>query len=572
MKRRLAYSLAAATVVIMGAAACSSSSSSPSAGTSSGSGAAAATGKTLTIVSTELSPMTDNFNPFDSTGTGYQTHAVDLYNQPLMVFNTQSPATAPIPELATAYSWSADGKTLTVTTRSGVKWSDGKPFSAADVAFTFNMIKKFPALNVPATPIPTSATGSGNTAVLTFAQPELSNLYFILQTQIVPQHIWAAVSNPVTYTDPTPVGTGPYVLGQFSPQGFTMKLNPDYYAVGSLHVPQIDFPAYTSNANLLLPIANGTIDWGGISIPGVQSNYLSKSTSNVTWTSSAPYFTDNNVVGLWFNTTKAPLNDPKVRQAISYGIDRQQLSVDGEASNEPAVSSTAGMILPAQQTYQPATLANNLPSTGSSAMVSTTLTSDGYKKVGGFWEKNGQKITLSIEDPVTYSDYYLDSQLIVKQLTALGFDASVKGDAGPNGPTVWTNDLNTGNFSAAIHWGAQGLTPYFTYDNWMDYTLSAAPGKVASADYGRFNDPQAQAALKAYASASTPAALNTAITTLANIESTQVPVAPLLLGASWAEYSTRNYTGWPSSSNAYMDPGPNIPEILYTVQQLKPVA
>ena len=51
-----------------------------------------------------------------------------------------------------------------------------------------------------------------------------------------------------------------------------------------------------------------------------------------------------------------------------------------------------------------------------------------------------------------------------------------------------------------------------------------------------------------------------------------MPVAPLLLGASWAEYSTRDYTGWPSASNAYMDPGPNIPEILYTVQQLKPAS
>jgi hypothetical protein len=49
-------------------------------------------------------------------------------------------------------------------------------------------------------------------------------------------------------------------------------------------------------------------------------------------------------------------------------------------------------------------------------------------------------------------------------------------------------------------------------------------------------------------------------------------VAPLLLGASWAEYSTRDYTGWPSASDAYMDPGPNISEILYTIQQLKPVS
>jgi peptide/nickel transport system substrate-binding protein len=567
MKRRLSYSVAAVALLALGAAACSSSSSS-----SPSSNSGTSLGKPLTIVSTFLSPMTDNFNPYAQTGTGYETHAVDLYDQPLMVFNTQDPTQAPIPELATHYSWSPDGKTLTITTRSGVKWSDGQPFSAADVAFTFSLIKKYPALNTPATPVPVSASGSGNTATLTFAQPELANLYLILQTQIVPEHVWSSVANPVTYADANPVGTGPYVLDKFSPQGFTLKINPYYYAKSSLHVPEIDFPAYASNANLLPPVSNGTIDWGGITITGVQSNYLAKSTNNVTWTSSAPYFTDNNVVGLWFNTTVTPLNDAAVRQAISYGINRQQLSVDGESGNEPAVTSTAGMILPSQNSYMPSSLQNNLPTTGDSAKVTSLLQGDGYSKVGGFWEKNGQKISFSIEDPVNYSDYYLDSQLIAKQLNALGFNVTVKGDPGTNGPTIWTNDLNNGSFQATLHWGAQGLTPYATYDNWMDYTLSAPVGKTASADYGRFNDPAVQSALAAYAKASTPTELNSAIDTLANLETTQVPVAPLLLGASWAEYSTRDYTGWPSSSNAYMDPGPNIPEILYTVQQLKPVS
>ena len=568
MKRRLSYSVAAVALLALSAAACSSNSSSSPSASSSGT----SMGKTLTIVSTFLSPMTDNFNPYTQTGTGYETHAADLYDQPLMVFNTQDPTQAPIPELATNYSWSPDGKTLTITTRSGVKWSDGQPFSAADVAFTFNLIKKYPALNTPATPIPVTATGSGNTATLTFAQPQVANLFFILQTQIVPEHVWSSVANPVTYADANPVGTGPYTLNQFSPQGFTMKINPNYYDKSSLHVPQIDFPAYASNANLLPPVANGTIDWAGITIPGVQSNYLARSTNNVTWSTAAPYFTDNNVVGLWFNTTVAPLNDPAVRQAISYGINRQQLSVDGESGNEPAVTSTAGMILPSQNSYMPSSLQNNLPAAGDSAKVSSVLQGDGYSKVGGFWEKNGQKITFSIEDPVNYSDYYLDSQLIAKQLNTLGFNVSVKGDPGTNGPTIWTNDLNNGSFQATLHWGAQGLTPYATYDNWMDYTLSASVGKTASADYGRFNDPTVQAALQAYAKASTPAEENSAIASLANLETTQVPVAPLLLGASWAEYSTRDYTGWPSSGNAYMDPGPNIPEILYTVQQLKPAS
>ena len=572
MKHKLAGSIAAVAVLTLGIAACSSSSTSTS---SSGSPAGSSDmGKVpLTIVTTPISPMIQDFNPFVPTSTGYVTHAVNLYNQPLMVFDTQNTSQAPVPELATHYAWSNGGETLTITTRSGVKWSDGKPFSASDVAFTFNLIKSNAALNANWTiPVPASATATNSdTTVLTFSQPQLSSLFYILQVPIVPQHIWQSVSDPATYTDANPVGTGPYVLDRFSSTGFTMKINPDYYAVSSLHVPEISFPAYASNANLLPPIAGGSIDWAGISIIGVPQNYLSKP-GNTTWESSQPYFSDNNVVGLFFNTTKAPLNDAKVRQAINFAINRQQLSTDGESDNEPPVTSTAGMILPAQQTYLPSSLSTNLPNTSDATQVSSILTGDGYAKVGDFWEKNGQKITFSIEDPVSYTDYYTDAQLLVKQLDTLGFNASVKGDAGTNGPNVWTADLNDGNFSAAIHWGAQGLTPYFTYNNWMNYTLSAPVGKTAGADYGRFNDPAAQTALNAYASATTPAGLSSAIASLANIESSEVPVAPLLQGASWAEFSSRDYTGWPTASNPYMDPGPNIPEILVVVQHLKPVS
>ncbi|HEY7325675.1 MAG TPA: ABC transporter substrate-binding protein [Streptosporangiaceae bacterium] len=563
MNRKIAGSVAAAAVLAMGIAACGSSPGSSS-GTSS---------KPLTIVTTAISPMVDNFNPFGTTSIGYVTHAVNLYYEPLMVFNTQNPTQAPVPELATAFSWSPDGKTVTITLRSGVKWSDGKPFSSADVAFTFNLIKNNSALNANWTiPVPDSVTApNATTAVLTFSAPELASAYYILQTPIVPQHIYQSVSNAATYKDANPVSDGPYMLDKFSSTGYTMKLNPSYYDKSSIKVQELSFPAYSNNANLLPPCSDGTIDWCGISITGVSQNYLSKNKDNGLWQASAPYFSDNNVVGLFFNTTKAPLSDPAVRQAISYGINRQQLSTDGESNNEPPVTSSAGM-LSAQQSYLPSSLANDLPATGSSSKVSSILTADGYSQVGGKWQKNGQQITFSIEDPVSYTDYYTDAQLIVKQLNALGFNASVKGDAGTNGPNIWTGDLNNGSFDAAIHWGAQGLTPYFTYNNWMNYTLSAPIGQTAGANYGRFNNAQAQAALTGYATATTTDAQNAAIATLANIESTQVPVAPLLQGASWAEFSSRDYTGWPSSSNAYSDPGPNIPEVLVVLQQLKPVS
>ena len=137
MRHAVIKSLAAAAVLSLAMAACSSSSS-PSSGTSP-----SATGKPLVVDDTPLSPMTDTFNPYSATSTGGPggVTAEGLYNEPLFIWNILNPSQPPFDLLGTGYSWSNGGRTLTITTRSGVKWNDGKPFSASDVAFTFNMIR-----------------------------------------------------------------------------------------------------------------------------------------------------------------------------------------------------------------------------------------------------------------------------------------------------------------------------------------------------------------------------------------------------------------------------------------------
>jgi peptide/nickel transport system substrate-binding protein len=566
MRHKVLASLAVASALSLGIAACGSSSG----GGSNSNSSSAKMGKTLVVESTPLSPMTDTFNPFSLTSTGYLTNAVSLYNEPLFIFNTLNSTQPPNPMLATAHKWSNGGKTLTLTTRSGVKWNDGKPFSASDVAFTFNMIKNNPKLNTSGAPVVASASApSATTAVLNFAKPQYANLFLIGQVYMVPQHVWQSVSDPATYADAKPVGTGPFMLDKFSPQGYTLKANPLYWQKSKVHVPEINFPAYNTNANLVPPVAQGQIDFAGNYIANIQSNFLAKSSHNHTWLSSAPYFSANNVVGLFLNTTKAPLNDPAVRQAISYGINRQQLNVQGETGYEPPVTSTSGLLLPNHQAFQDASLANNLPATGDAAKVTSILKADGYTKSGGKWTKNGKTIKFAIQDPVPYSDYYTCDQLISHQLNALGFDTSVDGIGNP---TVWAGNVANGTFDATIHWSNQGPNPFFIYDNWMDSSLAAPIGKPAAGDFGRYSNPQAQAAIAQFSGSGDPATQKAAITKLEHIMTTDVPVVPLLNGGAWAEVSTRNYTGWPTSSNPYMNPVPNTPYIEDTILHLTPTS
>jgi ABC-type transport system substrate-binding protein len=562
MRHPVLKSLVAMSALVIGVAACGGSSS-------SGSKSSAATGKTLVVESTPLSPMTDTFNPFSQTSTGFVTNAVSLYNEPLYIWNNMKPLQAPYPMLASGQpTWSNGGKTLTIPIRSGVKWNDGKPFTASDVAFTFNLLKQNPSLYTSGAPTVTSATAPTSTSVaLNFASSQYANLFLIGQVYIVPQHIWSSISNPATFTDPKPVGTGPYMLDKFSPQGYTLKANPGYWNKSKVHVPEIDFPSYNSNANLVPPIASGQIDFAGNFLTDIQGNFLSKSPDNHTWYAQSPYFASNNVVGLFLNTKRAPLNDPKVRQAISFGINRQQLSQQAESGYEPPASSSSGLLLPIDDPYLDPALANDLPATGDSAKVTSILKADGYTKTGGKWTKAGKTIKFAIQDPIPYSDYYQSDQLISHQLNALGFDTSVDGIGNP---TTWAGNVTNGTFDATIHWSNQGPNPYPIYTNWVDSSTTAPIGKPAAGDYGRYNSSAMQSALAEFASSADPAKQKAALIKVGHIMSTDVPVVPLMYGGAWSEYSTRNYTGWPTPTNAYITPVPNTPYLEYTVLQLRP--
>jgi peptide/nickel transport system substrate-binding protein len=561
MKHKLMKHLLMAGVLGIGIAACSSSSSS----TSGGGGHAQA----LVIVDNTGQTFTKSFNPYVSTSLGNSNNSTALVYEPLLLFNIMQPTQPPVPWLATAYQWSNGGKTLTFTIRQGVKFSDGKPLTASDVAFSFNLLMHDKSLTpTAAPPAPTSATApSATTAVLTFSQPEYANLYLIGGMYIVPQHVWQGISSPATFADPNPIGTGPYVVSQFSAQKYTLTQNPSYWNKASIHVPSIIFPNYVSNDTANPALEAGLIDYAGNNVSNVQQNFLSKSPDFHTWSANLPWFSDNNVVTLWLNTMRAPLNDPKVRLAISAGINRQQLSTQGETGYEPPATSSGGLLLPIDSRLLDPAYSNDLKPTSDPAKVAQILKGDGWAKVNGKWTKNGKTIKFAIEDPSAYTDYATDAQLIATQLNAEGFDVSFNGVQA----TQWYADYPVGNFDAMIHWSNQGPNPYYYFQNWIDSTQSAPIGKPAAGDFGRFSSAQAQQALAQFAGTNDQAAQQTALNTLQQVVATQAPVIPLLYGAAWYEYSTKHYTGWPTQANQYNNPVPNSPFILYTVLHLKPV-
>ncbi len=105
-----------------------------------------------------------------------------------------------------------------ITTRKGVKWSDGVPFTANDVVFTFNLLKEYPALDLSGiwsnnSDLQSVEASGANVVIFKFLKPNVPLFYYIARTIIVPEHIWSNIKDPVKFLNTeNPVGTGPFLL------------------------------------------------------------------------------------------------------------------------------------------------------------------------------------------------------------------------------------------------------------------------------------------------------------------------------------------------------------------------
>src|SRR3984957_1733474 len=308
------------------AAACSAGKGGGNGG-SNGNGSTKAT-NTVTISNENGALWTCNFSPFNGSDT---LLSVGFVYEPVVYVNAlQNGKTTPM--LATSWKWGSGNTSLTFTIRSGVKFSDGTPMTAADVVYTFNLIKKYPALDLTGDwAVLSSVTQSGsNQVVMKFKHPAVPAFYYIAgQTPIVPQHIWSKISNPVSYPDSSPVGTGPYKVNPCTKSNITYTANPHYWQPGLPKVTKVQYPAFTSNNTANDQLANGQAQWGSQYIPSIKSFYTAKSPNFHYW------FPPTVNVSLIPNLKNPLLANVKVRQAMSDAIDRAKVSSIGESGYEP---------------------------------------------------------------------------------------------------------------------------------------------------------------------------------------------------------------------------------------------
>lgn len=546
-KTRSLIALAASVSMIFSMAACG------------GSGSSSSALRPLTFGKPD-GPQTNNSNPFLGTSAAsVQGYRYAIY-ETLVQINDVKPTEKPIPWLATKWQWNNDYTSVTFTIRDNVKWSDGKPLTAKDVAFTFNLVKDYPALNTGSIPFK-DVSSSGNTVTITFDENQYVHMSSIYQQFIVPEHIWKTVGDPSKYLDKQPVGTGPYVLKTWSTQGVTLDSNPTYWG-GKVKVPTIRYIEYNDNTALTSAMTSGQVDHGFVYIANYKTSWLAKNPKNVAWYPS----TLGNTT-LFVNNAKGAFSDLAFRKAASMIIDRSSLSKQGTTGAANPITSITG-----------------LPESGSSFVTAPfkgktfkvdadgakqILQKAGYSGVGtsnGLKNAQGQAVTVTLTDPSGWSDYDTELQLIGSELQSLGAKVTVQN---PSYDT-WNDQIAKGNFDAALHWTDSGFTPYNIYLDTMGDTFYKPLGTSANYNFGRFQSPEASAALKDYAAATTDAQRTKDLEVLQTIYTEQVPVIPVLEVPVWGNYTTQRYTGWPSAGNPYASINMTTPAETLVLTKLKP--
>lgn len=232
----------------------------------------------------------------------------------------------PVPRLAESWEQSNDGRTITFRLRSGVLWSDGEPFTSKDVAFTVEQIRNTKLRTLWRTyfsGIESIKTPDDLTVVVTYDKPYAPALVS-WSVGILPEHKFIDQDFGSAPANSEPVGTGPFKLTRWERGGLMLLSHNDKWWHGSTGLSSIELVFGIDDK--LAALKAGKLDFTNIS-------------DIAEWASQAqmPDFLDKfeqttQIESIFrviaWNTTKAPYNSQKVRQALTHALNRERVIED----------------------------------------------------------------------------------------------------------------------------------------------------------------------------------------------------------------------------------------------------
>ena len=503
-----------------------------------------------------------NFNPFN-LGTSRDFTWGGIYEN--LLISTAVGGGRQYNILGQSFAFSNGGKTLTITVRPNVKWSDGRPLTAEDVLYSLTIGRQDKAadrisLVAANSNIAGVARVGSNKVAIRFKQVDSTFLGSQLpNVPIVPKRIWSKVKDVTGFANPNPVGSGPFNrVTRFSGQSYQLSKNTSYWAKGLPRIDCVQRIFTASNDAGLLQIVSGQADWTHNFVPNVESSYMAKDPKNF----HNAYLTTGLPVSLTFNTTEYPYSLVAFRKGVSQAIDRGQVSKIGEYGYAPPTSAL-GLEFLYPKWINPALRAKAKQlGTYDPAAARKTFTDAGFTYKGSkLMDPKGSPVTFPMHVIGGWSDWVSSLQIISRNLQAVGIDASVKIE--PDFPSWVSNSAISGTKPSLI-WsnGANDPSPYAFFFSHFDPSQVVATGQDAQ-PFGNFErNPVATAVplLRQFKGTLDKKTQLQAAYKLQDIFLDELPFIPLFIGPRWSTYSTKYFKGWISWQNQYADP-------IYSTQQ-----
>jgi peptide/nickel transport system substrate-binding protein len=497
-----------------------------------------------------------NFNPYTATGLPSGGFVRGAFYEPLII-STVAGGGHTYPWLAKSWKWSNGNKTLTLNLQHGVKWTDGKPLTSADVVFSLtagNHDKSMDMIGLtqPDTNVQSIRAKGAYAVVIKLKSVDSQFIPAVLNAQfVVPQHIWSKVSDPATFTNPNPVGSGPFaVVGRFTTQDYVFNKNPHYWLAGAPKIPCLEYMQAASNDAALLQIQSGQVDWTHNFVPNVAQAYVAKDPKHY----HAFYATTAYPISLVFDTTQYPYSLVAFRKALSYAINRSDVSKLGEYGYAPPtdalglngifptwVTGATKEAATAQAQYNP-------------TLAKKTLTDAGFTYKGSqLMDPKGNPVNLDIHVISGWSDWVASNQIITKNLDAIGINSKVALEPDWNS---WYPNASSTKFPSLLWQNASQGSPYGFFNSNMSTNRFTPSGQDATntGNWAHYSNAKATALLNQWKASLSVATQKKIAAQLAQLFLQDQPIVPLFVGPRWSTYSTKYFHCFTSPKNFYGDP------------------
>jgi peptide/nickel transport system substrate-binding protein len=405
--------------------------------------------------------------------------------------------------------------------------------------------------------------------MFTFQQADPAILYDLMTVPMLPQHVWAHLEKPGEFTNPNPVGTGPFTqvtLFETRQNGtertVQFERNPYYWQADQIAIQGVRY-TIRHEEHAIVDLQQNRLDWALLDLPDPQKDFVDLSPQ---FFHIAAAWGSTNFLEL--NTSRPPFDIPTVRKAISMAIDREKLLANFSPQALPA--NAIGLTTRERYWWNQQAIADGYWLEYNLDMANAMLDEIGFYRGPDGTRVSPSGVPLRFEyllndDAFDWNGIPTDAimRLIADDLAAVGIEVVLSEVADDR---YW-DEMSKGKFDMVIV-ESGGLWLYHSTLLPDDYGLCC--GSKTNAEAGRYFSAAAPALFQAFDAETDPARQRDIIGQLQTIFVEDAPVLPLYASQHYYQYNTSRFTGFPTETNPYASGSPMAMDALLVFLHLKP--